>query len=179
MMRLHGTTIVSVRRKGRVVMGGDGQITFHDMVLKANTRKVRYLHKNHVLAGFAGSTSDALTLFERFEGKLEEYSGKLMRAAVELGKDWRTDKVLRQLEALLVVADQHQSLIVSGNGDVIDPPGGLIAVGSGGGFARAAAQALLDNTTLSARQIVERSLLIAAGICIYTNTELSIEEIAP
>ena len=176
-MQFHGTTIVSVRKDGCAAMGGDGQVTFQNMVLKANTRKVRYLHKNQVLAGFAGSTSDALTLFERFEGKLEEYSGKLMRAAVELGKDWRTDKVLRQLEALLVVADKHQSLIISGNGDVIDPPGGLIAVGSGGGFARAAAQALLENTDLSARTIVERSLLIAAGICVYTNTELSIEEI--
>lgn len=178
-MQFHGTTIVSVRKAGCAAMGGDGQVTFQNMVLKGNTRKVRYLYKNQVLAGFAGSTSDALTLFERFEGKLEEYSGKLKRAAVELGKDWRTDKVLRRLEALLVVADKHQSLIISGNGDVIDPPSGLIAVGSGGGFARAAAEALLANTDFSAREIVEKSLLIAAGICIYTNTELCIEEIKP
>ena len=176
-MQFHGTTIVSVRRNGCVAMGGDGQVTFQNMVFKANTRKLRRLYKNQVLAGFAGSTADSLTLFERFEGKLESYSGKLMRAAVELGKDWRTDKFLRRLEALLVVSDKNQALILSGNGDVIDPPGGLIAVGSGGGFARAAAEALLQHTELSAREVVEKSLLIAAGICIYTNTELSIEEI--
>jgi ATP-dependent HslUV protease subunit HslV len=174
----HGTTILSVRRNNTVVIGGDGQVTMGNTVMKANARKVRRIYQNKVLAGFAGATADAFTLFERFEAKLEKHQGNLTRSAVELAKDWRTDKMLRRLEALLAVADKTASLIISGNGDVIEPEGALIAIGSGGPFAKAAAQALLDNTKLSARSIVEKSLNIAADICIYTNRQLSIEEIA-
>ena len=171
-----GTTILSLRRHGRVAMGGDGQVTVGVTVMKANARKVRLLHGGRVLAGFAGGTADAFTLFERFEGKLEKY-GNLSRAAVELAKDWRSDRSLRRLEALLCVADAGASLIISGNGDVIEPEHSLMAIGSGGPFAQAAARALLDHTELSAREIVERALGIAADICIYTNRNLTIEEL--
>jgi ATP-dependent HslUV protease subunit HslV len=172
----HGTTILSVRRGSTVAMGGDGQVTLGTTVMKGNARKVRRLHDGRVLAGFAGGTADAFTLFERFEGKLEKY-GNLSRAAVELAKDWRSDRSLRRLEALLCVADGASSLIVSGNGDVIEPEQGLMAVGSGGPYAQAAARALMENTDLGARQIVERALLLAADICIYTNRNLTIEEL--
>ncbi len=177
MNRIHGTTIVSVRREGRVALGGDGQVTLQDTVMKSNARKVRRLYKDKVLAGFAGGTADAFTLFERFERKLDEYNGQLMRAAVELAKDWRSDRSLRRLEALLLAVDKNTSLVISGNGDVIEPEEGLIAIGSGGGYAQAAARALLDNTDLGAHEIVSRSLAIAADICIYTNATLTIEEL--
>ena len=170
----HGTTILCVRRDGLVAMGGDGQVTLGNTVMKANARKVRRLHEGRVIAGFAGGTADAFTLFERFEGKLQQY-GNLTRAAIELAKDWRSDRSLRRLEALLCVADQTTSFVVSGNGDVIEPEHALMAVGSGGSFAQAAAVALLDNTTLDARTIVEKALNIAADICIYTNRQLTIE----
>ena len=178
MEQFHGTTILSVRRDNQVVIGGDGQVTLGNTVMKGNARKVRRLYNDKVLAGFAGATADAFTLFEKFEGKLEQHSGNLTRAAVELAKDWRTDKVLRNLEALLSVADASQSLIISGNGDVIEPEDELIAIGSGGSFAQAAGKALLDNTQLSAREIVEKALNIAGDICIYTNRNLTIEELA-
>jgi ATP-dependent HslUV protease subunit HslV len=171
----HGTTILCVRRGPDVVLGGDGQVTLGNTVLKANARKVRRLFKDQVLAGFAGGTADAFTLFERFEAKLDKHQGHLTRAAVELAKDWRTDRILRRLEALLAVADRTTSLILTGQGDVVEPEGGLIAIGSGGPFAQSAARALLDNTELSARDIVERALNIAADICIYTNRSLTIE----
>ena len=173
----HGTTILSVRRAGFVAMGGDGQVTVGNTVMKANARKVRRLYDGKVLAGFAGGTADAFTLFERFEGKLEKY-GNLTRAAIELAKDWRTDRALRRLEALLCVADRESSFIVSGNGDVIEPEDSVMAIGSGGPFAQAAARALVMNTELSARDIVERSLGIAADICIYTNRNVVIDELA-
>ena len=177
MDQFEGTTILSVRRADRVVLGGDGQVTVGNTVLKANARKVRRLHDDRVLAGFAGGTADAFTLFERFEGALDKYSGNLVRAAVELAKDWRSDRVLRRLEALLAVADANSSLVISGNGDVIEPEDGLIAIGSGGPYAQAAARALLDATDLDARTVVERSLAIAADICIYTNHNVSIESL--
>ncbi len=177
MEQYRGTTILSVRRGGRVVIGGDGQVTLGQTVMKGNARKVRRLYHDRVIAGFAGGTADAFTLFERFEGKLEKHSGNLVRAAVELAKDWRTDRVLRRLEALLAVADPRASLIITGNGDVVEPEGGLIAIGSGGPYAQAAARALMENTELSAREIVERALTIAADICIYTNHRLTIEEL--
>jgi len=177
MEQFHGTTIVSVRRGDRVVIGGDGQVTLGNTVMKGNARKVRRLYKDRVLAGFAGATADAFTLFERFEGKLEKHSGHLTRAAVEMAKDWRTDRVLRRLEALLAVADQDASLLITGTGDVIEPEHGLIAMGSGGPFAQAAARALMENTELSAREIVEKSLTIAGEICIYTNQNQTIEEL--
>jgi ATP-dependent HslUV protease, peptidase subunit HslV len=173
----HGTTILSVRRGGSVAMGGDGQVTVGNTVMKGNARKVRRLYGDKVLAGFAGGTADAFTLFERFEGKLEKY-GNLTRAAIELAKDWRTDRALRRLEALLCVADKQASFIISGNGDVIEPEDAVMAVGSGGPFALAAARALAANTQLSAREIVERSLGIAADICIYTNRNFVIDELA-
>ena len=173
----HGTTIVSVRRGSNVVIGGDGQVTLGNTVMKSNARKVRRLYRDQVLAGFAGATADAFTLFERFEGQLEKHSGHLVRAAVEMAKDWRTDRVLRRLEALLAVADKESSLIITGNGDVVDPEEGLSAIGSGGPFAQAAAKALLQNTDLAPRQIVERALGIAADICIYTNRSVTIEEL--
>ena len=175
MAELHGTTIVSVRRGNSVVIGGDGQVTLGHTVMKANARKVRRLYNNKILAGFAGATADAFTLFERFESKLETYQGNLTRAAVELAKDWRTDRMLRRLEAMLVVADQKASLIISGNGDVIEPENSLIAIGSGGPYAKSAAQALLENTELDARSITEKALTIAAEICIYTNKNFTIE----
>jgi len=173
----HGTTIVSVRRGNQVVIGGDGQVTLGNTVMKGNARKVRRLYHGKVLAGFAGATADAFTLFERFEGELEKQRGNLTRAAVELVKDWRTNRMLQRLEALLAVADDKASLIISGNGDVIEPENGLIAIGSGGPFAQSAARALLENTELGAREIVERSLHIAGDICIYTNHNLTIEEL--
>ena len=175
MEQYRGTTIVSVRRNGVVVIGGDGQVSHGHTIMKSNARKVRRLYNNQVIAGFAGGTADAFTLFERFEGKLETHQGNLVRAAVELAKDWRTDRMLRRLEALLAVADSKASLIITGNGDVIEPEHGLIAIGSGGPYAQAAAQALLDNTQLDAKTIVEKSLDIAASICIYTNRNFTIE----
>lgn len=178
MEQLHGTTIVSVRRNGKVVIGGDGQVSQGQTVMKGNARKVRRLYRDQVLAGFAGGTADAFTLFERFEEQLEKHHGKLTRAAVELAKLWRTDRALRRLEALLLVADKEASLIITGNGDVIEPEDSLMAIGSGGNFAQAAARALMDNTELDARSIVERSLHIAADICVYTNHNLTIEELA-
>lgn len=175
--KMHGTTILSVRRGNRVVIGGDGQVTLGDTMMKGNARKVRRLHEDQVIAGFAGGTADAFTLFERFEGKLQKHQGNLTRAAVELSKDWRTDRMLRRLEALLAVADVSASLILSGTGDVIEPEEGIMAIGSGGPYAKAAARALLQETDLDARAIVEKSLHIAADICIYTNRELTIEEL--
>lgn len=177
MEQFRGTTILSVRRGNKVVIGGDGQVTMANTIMKGNAKKVRRLYKEQVLAGFAGGTADAFTLFERFERKLEEYQGHLLRSAVELAKDWRTDKILRRLEALLVVADKKHSLIITGNGDVIEPEESLMAIGSGGPFAQSAARALMENTKLSARDIVERSLKIAADICIYSNHNLTIEEL--
>ncbi|MFT7127453.1 MAG: ATP-dependent HslUV protease subunit HslV [Pseudoalteromonas tetraodonis] len=177
MEQFRGTTIVSVRRGNKVVIGGDGQVTQGNTVMKGNARKVRRLYKGKVIAGFAGGTADAFTLFERFEGKLETHNGQLMRAAVELAKDWRTDRALRRLEALLCVADEKDSLIITGNGDVIQPEDDLMAIGSGGPFAQAAARALLDNSDLDARTIVEQSLKIAGDICIYTNHNHTIEEL--
>jgi len=177
MDQFRGTTILSVRRNGSVVIGGDGQVTMGNTVMKPNAKKVRLLYDGKVLAGFAGGTADAFTLFERFEDKLSKHSGNLTRSAVELAKDWRTDRMLRRLEALLCVADKTASFIVSGNGDVIEPQDGLMAIGSGGPFAQAAARALIDNTDLDARAITERALNIAADICIYTNRNLTIEEL--
>jgi len=177
MQQYHGTTILSVRRNNKVVIGGDGQVSLGDTVMKGNARKVRRLHENNVIAGFAGGTADAFTLFEYFEGKLQKHSGNLVRAAVELAKDWRTDRTLRRLEALLAVADKESSLIISGNGDVIEPEQGIIAIGSGGNFALSAARALYNSTELDARSITEKSLNIAADICIYTNHNLIIEEL--
>jgi ATP-dependent HslUV protease subunit HslV len=174
----HGTTIVAVRRKGAVAMGGDGQVTLGNTVMKGNARKVRRLYNDKVLAGFAGGTADAFTLFERFEGKLEKY-GNLTRAAIELAKDWRSDRYLRRLEALLLVADPGKVLVISGNGDVIEPDHDVAAIGSGGPYALAAARALLEGSDLDARSIVERALGIAADICIYTNRNLVIDELAP
>jgi ATP-dependent HslUV protease subunit HslV len=175
--QFHGTTILSVRRAGKVVIGGDGQVTMGPTIVKTNARKIRRLYNDKVIAGFAGGTADAFTLFEFFEEKLEKHQGQLVRAAVELAKDWRTDKMLRRLEALLAVADQKSSLIITGNGDVIEPEESLVAIGSGGPYARAAAKALLHNTALNAREIVEKSLAIAADICIYTNHNTTIEEL--
>jgi ATP-dependent HslUV protease subunit HslV len=172
-----GTSIVCVRRDGRVAVGGDGQVTAGQTVMKGNARKVRRLYKDRILAGFAGGTADAFTLFERFEAQLEKYQGNLTRAAVELAKDWRTDRALRRLEAMLVVADASTSLIVTGNGDVVEPERGIVAIGSGGSFALAAARALMEHSTLDARTIVEQSLRITADICIYTNANLTIEEL--
>lgn len=177
MEQFRGTTICSVRRGNQVVIGGDGQVSMGNVVMKGNARKVRRLYRNQVLAGFAGGTADAFTLFERFEGKLEEHGGHLTRAAVELAKDWRTDRMLRRLEALLAVADAKDSLVITGNGDVIEPENGLIAIGSGGDFAKSAARALLDHTELDAESVVRYSLETAADICIYTNNNLTIEKL--
>jgi ATP-dependent HslUV protease subunit HslV len=174
----HGTTIVTVRRNGIVVVGGDGQVTLGNTVMKGNAIKVRKLYHDKVIAGFAGATADAFTLLERFEAMLERHSGQLRRAAVELAKDWRTDRMLRRLEAMLIVADKHNSLLISGTGDVIDTADDLIAIGSGGPFAQSAARALYDNTALSAREIVEKSLEIAGDICIYTNHNRTLEELS-
>ena len=176
MQQFDGTTILSVRRNGQVCIGGDGQVSMGNTRVKGNARKVRRLYKEQVIAGFAGGTADAFTLFERFEGKLEKHSGHLVRAAVEMAKDWRTDRYLRRLEALLLVADRGNTLMISGNGDVMEPEEhGVMAIGSGGSFAHSAARALVDNTGLSAREIVEKSLHIAADICIYTNHHLTLE----
>jgi ATP-dependent HslUV protease subunit HslV len=175
MEQYRGTTILSYRRNGQVVIGGDGQVSLGNTVMKGNARKVRRLYNDQVIAGFAGGTADAFTLFERFEAKLEKHQGNLTRSALELAKDWRTDRMMRRLEALLAVADQETSLIITGNGDVIEPEHGLMAIGSGGPFAQSAAIALMENTDLSAKEIVEKGLNIAADICIYTNRNLTIE----
>jgi len=175
MEQFHGTTIVSVRRGRRVALGGDGQVTLGNVVIKAGARKVRRLYHDRILAGFAGGTADAFTLFERFEAKLEKHQGNLVRSAVELAKDWRTDRILRRLEAMLAVADRDASLIITGAGDVLDPEHGLIAIGSGGPYAQAAARALLEATELDAEAIVRRSLAIAADLCIYTNQNIVVE----
>ena len=176
-MKLKGTTILAVKRNGLVAMGGDGQVTLGSTVMKGNARKLRRIYEDRVLVGFAGATADAFTLFERFEGKIKEYRGSLRRAAVELAKDWRTDRVLRRLEAMLLVADKDNMLLISGTGDVVEPEEKAIAIGSGGQYAYAAARALLASTELTAREIVERSLAIAADICIYTNAQIAIEEL--
>lgn len=177
MEQFHGTTIVSVRRGNKVVIGGDGQVSMGNTIMKGNARKVRRLYHDKVIAGFAGGTADAFTLFERFEAKLEKHQGHLTRSAVELAKDWRTDRMLRRLEALLAIADASTSLIISGNGDVIEPEHNLIAIGSGGPYAQSAALALLQNTELDARSIVEKSLVIAGDICVFTNHQHTIEEL--
>jgi ATP-dependent HslUV protease subunit HslV len=174
----HGTTIVSVRRGASVALGGDGQVTLGNIVMKASARKVRKLHHDQVLAGFAGATADAFTLFERFEAKLEKHQGQLVRAAIELTKDWRTDRVLRRLEAMLAVANHEASLIISGNGDVLEPEHGIIAIGSGGAYAQAAARALLEHTPMTPAEIVKKSLEIAGDLCIYTNQHHSIETLS-
>jgi len=175
--QFRGTTILLVRRGNRVVIGGDGQVSLGNTVMKGNARKVRRLFSDKVIAGFAGGTADAFTLFERFEGKLEKHSGNLVRAAVEMAKDWRTDRILRRLEAMLIVADKQSSLLISGNGDVIEPEHNVAAIGSGGPYAQSAALALMENTDLDARTIVERALTIAADICVYTNHHLTLEEL--
>jgi len=175
MESFHGTTILSVRRGSSVALGGDGQVTLGNVVVKGGAKKVRRLYQDRILAGFAGGTADAFTLFERFEGKLDKHQGNLMRSAVELAKDWRTDRILRRLEAMLAVADREHSLIITGTGDVLEPEHGIVAIGSGGPYAQAAAKALLENSSLSAKDIVEKSLAIAADLCIYTNHQRSIE----
>jgi ATP-dependent HslUV protease, peptidase subunit HslV len=174
---IRSTTVLCVRRDGKVVMAGDGQVTLGENVIKHSARKIRRLYQDKILAGFAGSTADAFSLFARFESKLEQYHGNLGRAAVELAKDWRTDKMLRQLEALLLVADQSQTFLISGQGDVIEPDTGIAAIGSGGSFATSAATALMEHTQLSARQIAEEAMKIAGKICIYTNDKVTIEEL--
>jgi ATP-dependent HslUV protease subunit HslV len=176
--QIRGTTVIAVRRGTSVAMAGDGQVTMGNTVMKTNARKVRRISDGKVLVGFAGATADAFTLFERFEGKVKEYGGDITRAAVELAKDWRTDRILRRLEALLLVADRKATFLISGTGDVIEPDEGVIAIGSGGSYAYAAARAYLDASELAAREIAERSLKIAAGICIYTNGEIVVEELA-
>jgi ATP-dependent HslUV protease subunit HslV len=175
MEQYHGTTILSVRRGRRVALGGDGQVTLGNIVVKATARKVRTLYEGKILAGFAGGTADAFTLFERFEAKLDKHQGNLLRSAVELAKDWRTDRMLRRLEAMLAVADHEHSLIITGNGDVLEPEEGIVAIGSGGAYAQAAARALLENTTLEPTEIIARSLAIAGDLCIYTNQHHTIE----
>ena len=177
MEQFHGTTILSVRRDSAVALGGDGQVTLGNVVIKSSARKVRRIYQERVLAGFAGATADAFTLFERFEGKLEKHQGHLTRAAVELAKDWRSDRILRRLEAMLAVADRTASLVITGTGDVLEPEFGIVAIGSGGPYAQAAARALVENTTLSARDVVQRSLDIAGDLCIYTNRNLVIESL--
>jgi len=175
MEQFHGTTILSVRRGTTVALGGDGQVTLGNIIIKGGARKVRRLYHDRILAGFAGGTADAFTLFERFEAKLEKHQGNLMRSAVELAKDWRTDKMLRRLEAMLAVADKTHSLIITGMGDVLEPELGIVAIGSGGPYAQSAARALLENTALAPKEIVEKSLAVAADLCIYTNHQRSIE----
>lgn len=177
MYKIRGTTILSVRHKGKVVMAGDGQVTLERTIMKHTARKVRKIYQDKVLAGFAGATADAFTLFARFEEKLEQYNGNLLRAAVELAKEWRTDRVLRRLEALLIIADSEHSLIISGNGDVIEPDDGVTAIGSGGPYAHAAAKALIQYSNLDARAIAEEAMKIAASICIYTNDRIIVEEL--
>jgi ATP-dependent HslUV protease, peptidase subunit HslV len=176
-MKMRSTTILSVRRDGKVVVGGDGQVTLGQTVMKATARKVRRMHQDKVIAGFAGSAADGIALFERLEAKLKEANGNLTRAAVELAKEWRTDRVLRRLEAVLIVADSERTLLLTGNGDVIEPDQGVVAIGSGGPYALAAARALVENTQLSAKEVVERAMKIAGDICIYTNQSLSFEEL--
>lgn len=178
MNEMHGTTIVCVRKDGVVAMAGDGQVTMGQTVMKGNARKVRRIYSDRILVGFAGATADAFTLFERFEGKLNEYSGDLTRSAVELAKEWRTDRMLRRLEALLLVADESLTFLISGTGDVVEPESGAIAIGSGGNFALSAALAYLDGSDMTAKEIAEKSLSIAAHICIYTNSEMTVEELA-
>ncbi|HUG77256.1 MAG TPA: ATP-dependent protease subunit HslV [Burkholderiales bacterium] len=175
MEQLHGTTILSVRRGATVALGGDGQVTLGQVVLKGGARKVRRLYQDRIIAGFAGGTADAFTLFERFEAKLDKHQGNLMRSAVELAKDWRTDRILRRLEAMLAVADRERSLIITGMGDVVEPELGIVAIGSGGAFAQSAARALLENTAMGPREIVDKALAIAADLCIYTNHQRTIE----
>ena len=175
MEQFHGTTILSVRRGATVALGGDGQVTLGQIVVKGGAKKVRRLYHDKILAGFAGGTADAFTLFERFEGKLDKHQGNLMRSAVELAKDWRTDRILRRLEAMLAVADKEHSLIITGAGDVLEPEQGIVAIGSGGPYAQSAAKALLENTSMSAKEIVEKALAIAADLCIYTNHQRTIE----
>ncbi len=175
MEQWHGTTILSVRRGASVALGGDGQVTLGAVVVKGGARKVRRLYHDRILAGFAGGTADAFTLFERFEAKLDKHQGNLMRSAVELAKDWRTDRILRRLEAMLAVADRERSLVITGMGDVLEPEHGIVAIGSGGPYAQAAARALLENSSLSAKEVVEKALAIAADICIYTNQTRTIE----
>ncbi|WP_018230747.1 ATP-dependent protease subunit HslV [Methyloversatilis universalis] len=175
MEQYHGTTILSVRRPNQVALGGDGQVTLGNIVVKATARKVRRLYQGRILAGFAGGTADAFTLFERFEAKLEKHQGHLVRSAVELAKDWRTDRMLRRLEAMLAVADRESSLIITGNGDVLEPEGGIVAIGSGGAYAQSAARALVENTDLPANEVVSKSLGIAGDLCIYTNHSHTIE----
>ncbi|MDP3016695.1 MAG: ATP-dependent protease subunit HslV [Deltaproteobacteria bacterium] len=177
MVNIKGTTILCVRHKGKVVMAGDGQVTLEHTVMKHTARKVRRIYQDRVLAGFAGATADAFTLFAKFEEKLEQYNGNLLRAAVELAKDWRTDRILRRLEALLIIADKDHSLVISGNGDVIEPDDGVIAIGSGGPYAQAAAKALIQFSGLDARAIAEEAMKIAASICIYTNDRIILEEL--
>lgn len=175
MEQYHGTTIVSARRGSRVALGGDGQVTLGNIVIKATARKIRRIYNDQILAGFAGGTADAFTLFERFESKLEKHQGNLLRSAVELAKDWRSDRMLRRLEAMLAIADREHSLIVTGNGDVLEPEFGLVAIGSGGPYAQSAARALLENTDLSPAEIISKSLQIAGDLCIYTNQNHLIE----
>jgi ATP-dependent HslUV protease subunit HslV len=177
MLKMHGTTILCVRHKGKVVMAGDGQVTLEHTIMKHTAKKVRRIYHDKILAGFAGSTADAFTLFAKFEEKLEKHNGSLLRAAVELAKDWRTDRILRRLEALLIVADPERSLIISGNGDVIEPDDGVTAIGSGGPYAHAAAKALTAFSNLDAKAVVEEAMKIAASICIYTNDQIVIEEL--
>src|SRR6058998_2742937 len=175
METFHGTTVLSARRNGKVALGGDGQVTLGNVVIKASARKVRRLHHDKILAGFAGGTADAFTLFERFEAKLDKHQGNLLRSAVELAKDWRTDRMLRRLEAMLAVADSQSSLIITGNGDVLEPELGIVAIGSGGPYAQAAARALLENTDLAPVEIIRKALSIAADLCIYTNQQVVVE----
>ncbi len=177
MKKMKATTVIAVRRKGRLAMGGDGQVTLGNTIMKGNARKLRKIHDGKILVGFAGATADAFTLFDRFEGKIKEYGGDLTRAAVELAKDWRMDRMLRRLEAMLLVSDLKNMLLISGTGDVVEPEEDVIAIGSGGSFAYAAARAYLEATALTAREVVERSLKIAASICIYTNLEIRVEEL--
>lgn len=176
-IEIHATTVIGVIRNGKAALGSDGQVTLGNTVMKSNAKKVRKLYNGQVIAGFAGSTSDALTLFEKFEAKLDEYRGNLPRAAVELGKDWRNDKYLRRLEAMLAVVNNESALLISGNGDVIEPENGIVSIGSGGPYALAAARAYMENSALTSREIVEGSLRIAGEICIYTNTNITIEEV--
>ncbi|MBM3356011.1 MAG: ATP-dependent protease subunit HslV [Betaproteobacteria bacterium] len=178
MEKWHGTTILSVRRGASVALGGDGQVTLGNVVVKGGAKKVRRLYHDRILAGFAGGTADAFTLFERFEAKLDKHQGNLMRSAVELAKDWRTDRILRRLEAMLAVADREHSLVITGMGDVLEPEQGIVAIGSGGPYAQAAARALLENTQLAPREIVDKALAVAADICIYTNHQRTIESLA-
>jgi ATP-dependent HslUV protease, peptidase subunit HslV len=178
MEQMHGTTILSVRRGANVALGGDGQVTLGNVVIKGGAKKIRRLYQDRILAGFAGGTADAFTLFERFEAKLDKHQGNLMRSAVELAKDWRTDRILRRLEAMLAVADKEHSLIITGLGDVLEPEHGIVAIGSGGPYAQAAARALLENTSLKPKEIVDKALAVAGDLCIYTNHQRSIEELA-